>query len=368
MVNGTEIKPTQNELSPSDFVRGRGERGLSALSLFRILTAIYFALRLPWLLTLPVSEAPDEPNHFWVCHFLSTHFTLPTAQQVFAGGTPAEYGSLPPFGYLPHALISACFPEQMMPFVSRFGSLLAGLPAVWAAFAIGREIFPRTSLAALALPLLIVVQPQLVFVNSYTNTDSTTTSLTSIAILLVVLAIKRGLSMWQAVVAGFLLGWTALSKHTGLCIVPALGVGLLAAAFVHRDSVKSAAKKLGALAVVFLLTSAWWFVRNYHEFSGDWLGSKTMYETWAKILPRHNGQIVHPWPPVSQIGWWRYVFFDYWGLFGYMDRYLWRPIYIAYLGFVIASVIGWFKHSSWKRAHFRAGAAQTSVPAEGSGE
>jgi hypothetical protein len=68
-----------------------------------------------------------------------------------------------------------------------------------------------------------------------------------------------------------------------------------------------------------------------------------MYKTWSQILPKKNGLILHPWPKVNSIAWWRYIHFDFWGLFGYMNRYLFRPVYIAFLGLSIASLLGWIR-------------------------
>lgn len=279
----------------------------------------------------------------WVAQFLRDHLRLPSSQEVFAGGTPAEYGSLPQFGYLPHVLIGQFFPSSEFTFVSRFGSLVAGIPTVWAAFAVASELFSGSSFLIYALPLMIIFHPQLVFTQSYTNTDSTTTSLASIVIYLVVVSLKYGLTLRRAVLIGFLLGWTGLSKHTGLTITPAVGVGLLLSCYLNQTSLSQSIALLGAAASTFLATCGWWFVRNFYEFNGDFLGSKTMYETWAKILPRKDGKVVHPWPQLQTIGWWRFVFFDFWGLFGYMNRYLWRPVYIAYLAFVIIAVGSWLK-------------------------
>lgn len=306
-----------------------------------IFIVLYLLLRLPWVFTLPISEAPDEGNHFWVSQFLTTHLRLPSAHEVLSAGGAAEYGSLPQFGYLPNVLCSLFASETTMPTFSRIGSVLAGIPTLIAAFLIGKEIFAGCLLRSLALPLLIVLHPQLVFTQSYTNTDATTVSLASISIYLVVCAIKRGLTMKASIALGFLLGWLALSKHTGLSIVPALGLGVIAATFGRGQSAASAMRKIAAAAAVFTGTCGWWFVRNYFEFSGDILGSRTMYESWSKILPRKNGVIVHPWPEVHQFGWWRYVFFDFFGLFGYMTRYIYRPAYIAYLIYVIAAIVGW---------------------------
>lgn len=306
-----------------------------------ILLLLYILLRLPWVFTLPITEAPDEGNHFWVCQFLTTHLRLPTGEEVLSAGGPAEYGSLPQFGYLPNVLTSLFAGANNMLTFSRMGSVLAGIPTVLAAFAIGKEIFHGRLLMAIALPLLVVVHPQIIFMQSYTNTDATTASLASVSIYLVVCAIKRGLSMKVAVLLGFLFGWMALSKHTGLSILPALGLGILAATFGRKEPAATAIAQIGAVASMFAATCGWWFVRNYYEFSGDILGSRTMYETWSKILPRKDGMIVHPWPEVHQFGWWRFVFFDFFGLFGYMTRYVYRPAYIAYLIYVLAAVLGW---------------------------
>lgn len=302
---------------------------------------LYLILRLPWVFTLPTTEAPDEGNHYWVCQFLTTHLRLPSGQEVLAAGGPAEYGSLPQFGYLPNVLCSLFANELTMPTFSRIGSVIAGIPTLIAAFLIGKEVFPGCLFRSLALPLLIVLHPQLIFTQSYTNTDSTTVSLASISIYLVICAMKRGLTMKTSVALGVLVGWLALSKHTGLSIVPALGLGVIAATFGRGESAASALKKIFAAGGVFAATCGWWFVRNYWEFSGDILGSRTMYETWSKILPRQDGVIIHPWPQVHQLGWWRYVFFDFFGLFGYMNRYIYRPAYIVYFAYVIAALAGW---------------------------
>src|SRR5215470_7572490 len=137
------------------------------------LTALYLLIRVPWLLTVPGSEAPDEPNHLWVAQFLREHWRLPTAQEVFAAGTPAEYGPLPQFGYIPHVIIGLASPVQIFPSVSRWGTLLAGLPTLWISIVLGRELFGPGRFLAIALPLLVLIHPQLVFTQTYTNSDAT---------------------------------------------------------------------------------------------------------------------------------------------------------------------------------------------------
>lgn len=302
---------------------------------------LYFAFRFAWLLTLPITEAPDEANHLWVVRFLFDNMRLPTHDEVFAAGTPAVYGSLAQFGYVPHLLIAKLFPVNMLDTTARIGSILIGVGTLWAAIQIGKELFADKPLYRIALPLLLVVHPQLVFVNAYTNPDSTTITLASIIFYLLVVSIKRGLTVKKSLLIGLLLGWIALAKQTGLVLIPAIFVGMIAALWLHGASLTTSVSCLLLALVGMTGISLWWFIRNFNEFGGDVFGSRTMYQTWATILPRENGVIVHPWPLVTSHKWWRYVWFDFWGLFGYMNRYLWKPVYFIYMAITAAAVYGW---------------------------
>ncbi len=302
---------------------------------------LYLALRLPWLMTLPVTEAPDEPNHFWVVHYIARHLSFPTFEVVHSTGPAAEYGALPPLGYIPHVLLTAMAPDNLAPTFSRLGSLLIGAVVPWVAVLMGRELFPTRNYLALALPLLVVFHPQLVFVNSYTNNDSMATALASVIIFLLIKGVNSGLSAGKAALIGALFGILGLSKHTGLSVAPAVLLGIAIAGYANALSAAQVAGRIVAFSLAFITACGWFFVHNYFEFKGDILGTKTMYESWITILPRENGVVVHPWPKAGQIGWWRYVFFDYVGLFGYMDRYLWRPLYFVYLGYLLIAAAGW---------------------------
>lgn len=313
---------------------------VSGWQLFLVLFVAYFAVRIPWTLSLPVWEAPDEANHFWVVHFLVEHLRLPTASEVATGGPPAEYASLPQLGYIPNVIVGLCSPDVLRPLFSRFGSLLIGLITLWASVRVGRLLFSTNQVAALALPVLIVFHPQLVFVNSYTNTDSTATAVSSLIVLMLVSSFKNGLSVMNASIVGALFGLLALCKHTGLSLAPAVGCGVVLSCLANGMSVPQMVSRLVAMIMAVLAASMWWFVRNYIEFSGDWLGTRTMYESWAQVLETGADGPKHPWPAITKMSYWRYIFFDYCGLFGYMDRYLVKPIYMIYLAFWGVSVAG----------------------------
>jgi|AGTN01.2.fsa_nt_gi hypothetical protein len=335
----------KTEPSGAGLNKGNKEQAFRALLW---LSLVYFAVRLPWLMCLPMTEAPDEGNHLWVAQFLRNHLRLPGAAEVANAGTPAVYGSLPQLGYLPHVLVGQLFSPEQFQNVARFGSLLIGLPTVWFAWLLAKELFADSSgdksvnrLHRMALPLLVMFHPQLAFTQSYTNNDTLATTLSSAAIYLSVTVIRRGVSNLHGIAFGAILGLAALSKYTTLTLVPVIVSVLLVAGLLNGLSASAIALSLVLFIATFSVSCGWWFFRNYAEYSSDILGTRTMYETWSQILPRENGQIVNPWPPVQKFSWWRFVFFDFWGLFGYMNRYLWRPFYIALLILSGTSIVGW---------------------------
>lgn len=373
MITSKTANPPVRQVEASQGVESLHERrgeGLNkgdksqALRALLWLSLLYFVVRLPWLLFVPLTEAPDEGNHLWVAQFLRDHLRLPEAAEVAKAGTPAVYGSLPQLGYLPHVLVGQFFTPDQFKDVARFGSLLIGLPTVWFAWLLAKELFQDRAddrnvnrLHRMVLPLLVVWHPQLAFTQSYTNNDTLAITLSSAAIYLAVTAIRRGASNLHATALGAILGLAVLSKYTSLTLVPVIVSGLLVAGLLNGSSASTIALSLVLFSVTFSGSCGWWFLRNYAEYGSDILGTRTMYQMWAQILPRENGQIVNPWPPVQQFSWWRYVYFDFWGLFGYMNRYLWRPFYIALLVLSGSSIVGWLGYLRNSRTLAGLGAA-----------
>lgn len=315
----------------------------SARSTVLLLLLAYFAVRLPWLFLVPMIEAPDEYAHFWMLRFLTEHMRLPEAREVFAGGPSAVYGSYPPWGYLPHVLTSVIAakitPHVDISLASRFGSLLIGAVMVPCAFYIGRIIFAGSRLFQLALPLLLVFHPQLVFVQSYANCDSTTASLGSITLVLLVKMLKDGLSMKLSVLLGITLAWLTLTKYSGYAILPTAAIAMCMAAFLHRVKfIKLVMHGLTALGITAAM-SLWWFIRNAAIFDGDYLGTKTMYRTWATTFHRELDFHKSAWSFLRNHRWWRTIIYSYWGFFGYMKIEMNRVVYIVYQTFMGISIV-----------------------------
>ncbi|MDR3612713.1 MAG: hypothetical protein P4L53_04050 [Candidatus Obscuribacterales bacterium] len=311
------------------------------LILLTLLAVGYFAVRLPWLFSLPIMEAPDEANHLWVTQFLAEHWRAASSSEISQAGSIAVYGPLSPFGYLPNALFSCNFLNtENFRLASRLGTLFAGLPTVFIALVLGRTIFAGSAFMALMLPLLVIVHPQLIFTQSYTNTDALVTSLSSLAILLSVELINKPASLWKSVLIGFVLALAALTKSNSLCLLPAIAFAIWSACQVQALPTSYFLKLFATFGLTLAASSGWFFTRNYLEFGGDFLGSKTMYKIWEPSLEHKDGKAIMPWPAVTKLAWWRFVFFDFWGLFGFMNRYLWRPFYFVFLALCATAGIG----------------------------
>lgn len=297
--------------------------------------------RLAWIFILPSAEAPDEITHLWVINFLRDNLRLPGGAEVLAGGPAAVYGSLPQLGYLPHVLVTMAVPDQSVALYSRFGSLLAGLVTIWAGYKISAELFPAQRLMTLALPLMLIFHPQLVFVHSYSNNDATASAVASLLILLLIRVVNSGFSLTRALLVGLLASWLALCKYSGWTVLPVAACAFLIAAVIHRPQWRLTVACFGLPAAIFVAIVGGWLWRNSHEFAGDLLGTKTMYHTWAVAF---NKQLVYhltPWQIIADKRWWRFFYFSFWGMFGYTNRSIWRPLYFVFLAFHLVAIYGW---------------------------
>ena len=81
-------------------------------------------------------------------------------------------------------------------------------------------------------------------------------------------------------------------------------------------------------------------MRNLSLYPGDALGTKTMFKSWATTYNRDLNFYMTPWQVVKQHRWWRSILFSFWGLFGYMDKYMWRWVYWVYFGFMTLGLVG----------------------------
>jgi len=304
-----------------------------------IIILLTVALRLPWLMMIPQAEAPDENMHRWVINYISANCRLPDRQALASSGLVSAYGSMPPFGYLPHIILLKLFPTDISApdkqCLTRLGSLLMSLIVVTAAWWTGRRLFKGSYLAALAVPLLIVFHPQFVFVSTYANNDMTAAALSSLILVNLILTLDNGLSAMRIVSLAAFLSLLTLSKYSGLHLLVVTGLFLPISAYLHKQKIYIWLRYGFALIFLTALMTGWWFIRNYWQFDGDIIGVKTMNHLWLNVYHSYPGPPLTIQAVIFSSSFWRMLFFSFWGWFGYMTHSLPRIIYYAYLFFVL---------------------------------
>ncbi len=302
-----------------------------------VLLIVYFLVRIPWLFLVPTNQAPDEDAHLWMIRFLSEHLCLPDAASVAAGGATAVYGSYPPFGYVFHVL-GAMLGHGNLVYI-RCGSLLAGSLMIPCADYIGQTLFKSSRLLALALPLMLIFHPQLIFVDAYANCDSTTAALGSVILVLLVKTMRHGLSPKRSLLLGLALAWLALSKYSGYSMFPMAACAMILACWLHGSRLLNLAVNGLIVALTTCTLSGWWFLRNAAIFDGDYLGTKTMYRTWALTYKRELDFHKSASSFLQNHRWWRTIIYSYWGYFGYLTVEMARPVYLAYQTIMSVSAV-----------------------------
>jgi hypothetical protein len=338
--------PDPDERLGSNVDARRGAKPSMAVAVkveIAVLVVLTIAMRLPWIFMTPISQAPDEGAHYWVIDFIASNLRLPELTDMMKEPNAAYYGALMPFSYFPHVISAFIMPWFHPALAYRFGSLAMGIVSVLAARGVGKELFPRSKLVALAVPLFLVFHTQLAFVNGYSNNDSTSMAVSTLALYAALIAVKRGISLKDAIVFGVIGGLLALSKPTTYCMLPVLFAALVMSPFFNHETVQTYAKKLGTMFSVALAIALPFFARNWFSFNGDLLGMRTMLDLWWSHYGK-PAQLYH-WPVVDNADWRYCAFLSYVGNLGNMDKLLPSRIYKLFSLAIYLSAAGWLLSS-----------------------
>lgn len=317
----------------------RSKRAKFPLTEIAVLAGLTVAVRLPWIFMTPISQAPDEGAHYWVIDFIRTNLRLPELSDMTKEPNSAYYGALMPLSYFPHVACAFLMPWFHPALAYRFGSLMMAIVSVLAARGVGKELFPHSKLVAAAVPLYFIFHAQLAFVNGYSNNDSTSTAVSTVALYASLWAVRRGITFKSAIAFGIVGGCLALSKPTTYCIVPVLFIALAMSAYFHRDSFKNNVKKLAAMFSIASIIALPFYIRNWIQFNGDLLGMRTMLDLWWQ----HYGKPaqLYRWPVIDNSDWRYCAFISYIGNLGNMDKLLPSRIYKLFSLAINLSLTGW---------------------------
>lgn len=229
-------------------------------------------------------------------------------------------------------------PPEAMPYrdtslalrLDRALNALFGLTAAAGTWVLARHLLPPG--ASLLAAGLVVLNPKFVATAAGVNNDALAAALSVWA--LAALASPLPLvGPRRILAAGLLAGWAILAKTSAVAVVPAL---LLALAWGIPRARPTA--PLAILAAATGAISGWWFGRNWLLY-GSLLGSRQWFEALGMGASRSYAwrDFVLELPILHH---------SYWGIFGWFNVVLARPVYWIY-GLVtllaLAGLVGAFR-------------------------
>jgi hypothetical protein len=335
------------------------------------IAVLFVGLGILYSVTVPVFEAPDEFHHYFYIQHLIENNSLPV-QQPAADQPWAQEGSQPPLYYLlaaqlirqldvhvvridtrdapallwlnQHANMGVPLwpanknrivhlPRERWPYegtvlaihVVRWFSVLLGLGTLLGAYRIGRELLKDRPNIVLGATALVAFTPQFVFISAAISNDNLINFLATLALLLLLRHLQNRATLRTTIALGLVVGAAALSKLSGLFLLPLSAIILLARGWRENNWTR-ACLRLGIVGGLSLLVAGWWYWRNWQLY-GDLTGLNMMLQIVGARLPS---------PTLAGL---RSEFqglrISYWGLFGWfnvpMDTWIYRALDVASL-------------------------------------
>lgn len=346
------------------------------LSPLSLLLGAFLVLALIYAWATPIFEASDELWHFGVVQQIADTGELPV--QVVGVETPwAQEGSQPPLYYLiaaalvapidrsdfeaarqpnPHAiagipgavgnknLILHDTPHPPLQgtalavYVVRLFSVGLGVVTVFAVYRSACMVGQQNRNIAPLAAGLTAFNPMFLFITASVNNDNLVTALNSIIIWQMLVMLQNGFETRRSIVLGLLLALTAISKLSGLVLLPAVA---LAALWVARQTKNwRGLVTFGVLTALFwLLLAGWWYSRNLWLYSEPF-GTRTM----AEVAGGREGVFTLE-TMYSEFQGFR---FGYWGVFGAFNIMTFRWFYDVMDVITLLAVVGLAAHL-WRR-------------------
>ncbi len=354
--------------------------------------ALYLALAVGYNFVVPIFESPDEVGHFFTVKYIADRGQLPVPEK----GLSKQYlygqeGTQPPLYYLggalvlclsgvstedawgylrvnphttcgsPHLVGNKAFlahdpARETFPWrdsilalhLLRFYSTALGLATVIGVYATARLCFPGWPMVAPLAAALTALNPQYLFVSAGVNNDNMVVPLCVWSLYLMLRAIHRGLTPVASVLTGLLIGLAALTKVSGLLLLPLACLAVLLAAWLqHQDRLRGRFLSLvighwSLIVLSALVVAGWWYARNALLYADP-----TLIEHHLTIVSRRDPTplplILHEVPS---------IFYSYWGRFscdlspGGWYYVFWGLVTLAGLGGLIA---GWRRLTNLQR-------------------
>ncbi len=335
-----------------------------------MIVVAYVGLSVLYSSASPVFEAPDERQHYGYVRHLALEGRLPPQGE----SSFAEHEASQPPLYYAFAALATAWRSHDIPLViqpnryfanyqapgtvndnknvhlrteiesfpwrgpvltirlTRLVNVLFGGMTVVVTYLLGREIFQRERALALGSAAAVAFTPQFLFISSAINNDIAVTAFSTLSLWLLARGLRRGYSPSGAAVLGVAIGLAALSKISGLALLP---LALLAVSLQTWGQARGlgparrgarVASRCSVVLTAALLVGGWWYVRNTLLYQ-DPLGVQTHFDTpWRYDEPLSLRGLGSQLPGVA---------LSFWAAFGMGNVHLPRIAYF-FVGSVAA--------------------------------
>ncbi len=304
--------------------------------------------------TFPMRQEASQPPLFYVLNgwptaWIDTH----DAEQIVRYNPHAAVGTAAPWGnrnMMGHTLQER-FPYRgtvLAVHLVRFFCILMGAGTVLCTFTLARRLFPSLPWLAVVAAALNAFNPQFLFIHASVSNDVLVTLLSALTLWLLVSMAYDGASVARLLVLGIVLGLAALTKLSGLLLLPLTALVLVALAWRSRSWRSAVRWELWAF-VPAAATAGWWYLRNWILYR-DPFGLKLMFAvlppraqrpTFGELLGQFNG-----------------VFKSFWGVFGWFNISMEDEVYkvLALIMLLGAMGVVGFLYTRSARRRWREGA------------
>lgn len=248
--------------------------------------SFYLIIGISMLIKQPFGNPPDEINRYLIPEYIAEHHSLPNGyeESIRIPGYGFSYAFQPILPYMIQGLamqITALFTTSAsaLLFSARGVNLFFGLIAALFVLLLSKMWFTDKRFGYL-FAFLVTFLPQSIFMHTYVNTDSC--CLMSIAIMLY--GLTRGLrerfSLSSMVYLSLGIILCALSYYNAYGFILSC-ILLFIAYFISAQNAKVTfawrpfLSKGCFISVLVLAGIAWWFLRSYILYDGDFLGMRS---------------------------------------------------------------------------------------------
>ncbi len=359
-----------------------------------LVLAAFVLLATTYSVVTPIFEAPDEIQHYFFVKHLADGHGLPVQ-----GGPGSERwaqeGNQPPLYYALGALATfwidtgdadellwlnpqanvglalepgnknriihttrEAFPWRgtaLAVHLVRFLSVLMGAATVVLTYLIAAEVFPGRRALAVGAAAVNAFIPQFLFISGSVNNDNLVVALSSLALLMMVKRVADCESqpaicnLQFSLRLGLVVGLAALAKLSGLGLLP-LALLAVAVAVWQTSEVSGDFGSLGRRArliiahwslviVATAIVACWWYARNVALY-----GDPTGLNVFLSVVGRRV-----PPPTLRQLaGEFEGLRLSLWGLFGWFNILMDRPVYTVLDALAGLAVAGWLVRVVWR--------------------